>query len=468
MAVNSPDTTRDRRPARSAGGRFASSAFAMFQRDVFIYVVLFASSIVIARVLLPARMGVWSILLLIPSYAAAFGRLQTDTASVYFVARKQHGVGESAFVLNVIALIMAALAVAAFFGLQGWLFDSPLRELDGARRLAYLMVASVPLEFLSMNYAYLLLGRNDVTGYNRQNVIRALTPPVAGVAALLVVGPSVEALVWSVLGGTALAVAHGAWRVHSAQPLKVAFRTVLFRDVLKFGLKLYLGSVASFLGLYLVGLTVAIYLTSTDVAYFQIALARALLLAKIAAAVAAVLYPTVAALTGMGDEATRLTARAFRITLLLTVTAAGAAMLFAGPAVRLIYGAEYAGVVLPLLVLIPAVAVDSATSIFTQYFIGRGRPMVTTAFTFAVLMPQIAVLWIVVPRWGVAGAAWATAAALTLGAAVRVAAFVVISGAGLRELAAPRREDVTFIWRFFAGRLKALSGGHPCAVDQGR
>ena len=66
----------------------------LFTRDVILFFSTLLTGIVIARELGPDMMGIWTILLLIPGYAEAFGRLQFDISSVYFIGKKKRTLGK--------------------------------------------------------------------------------------------------------------------------------------------------------------------------------------------------------------------------------------------------------------------------------------------------------------------------------------------------------------------------------------
>src|SRR3990172_2172297 len=92
----------------------ANKSFALFRRDTLIYTVSIVSGAIIARVLGPTTMGIWIILLMIPSYAEAFGRLKFDIAAVYFLGKDRHRLGEMTFILNVVALICSTTLIILF------------------------------------------------------------------------------------------------------------------------------------------------------------------------------------------------------------------------------------------------------------------------------------------------------------------------------------------------------------------
>ena len=83
---------------------FAEKSFSFLQRDIFLFFMNLLMGVAVARILGPEMMGLWVILLLIPGYAEAFGRLKFDIAAVYFLGKKKAKMGEMVFILNFLVL----------------------------------------------------------------------------------------------------------------------------------------------------------------------------------------------------------------------------------------------------------------------------------------------------------------------------------------------------------------------------
>jgi O-antigen/teichoic acid export membrane protein len=444
-------------PATENGSPIAFSAgvFTIFSRRMTIWAVLLVTSIVIARALGPTNMGLWAVLLLVPSYATLLGRPQIDTASVHFISGRIYRSGEVAFVLLLVSLTITVVLGIIFLALQGWLFATLLSDFDSDRNLVYLLALTVPLSFFAQNYINLLLAREDVGGFTTLNLIRSLVGPVVGSALILVLGAELRYLAWSTLGGLAIAVLYGILREHRSEGLRPTFQLPIYRDMLSFGLKLYIGSVIGFLNTRFSAVVVVWYLTTDEVAFHQIALARALILGQIAAAAGVLLYPRIASMKEQPVEAVALTARAMRTTLLLMTVAGAVVMLFAWPGVLFLYGRPYLGVVIPFVVMVPAVVAQGATGMIERFFLARGKVWTSVALSTVALVPQIALLWFIVPRWGVPGAAAATAGALLLRSVARIAVFVITEDVPLRDTVVVRRSDAVAVFRFGIDRLKA-------------
>jgi O-antigen/teichoic acid export membrane protein len=111
----------------------------------------------------------------------------------------------------------------------------------------------------------------------------------------------------------------------------------------------------------------------------------------------------------------------------------------AGPIIQLIFGSGYAGATAPLAILACGTGLQSFTTIFSNLWLGLGRPvvdLVTTALGMAVTIGATLVL---IPPFGLVGAA----TAFTLGAGVRVAAAALYTLATLGRVAAKVEEEPT-------------------------
>ena len=75
----------------------SDKSLSLFNRDILVYLSKLITGALIARILGPLGFGIWIILQMIPSYSEAFGRLKFDVASVYFLGKKKHNVGETLF-----------------------------------------------------------------------------------------------------------------------------------------------------------------------------------------------------------------------------------------------------------------------------------------------------------------------------------------------------------------------------------
>jgi O-antigen/teichoic acid export membrane protein len=432
--------------------RYSHGAFQILSRDVLVMLVQIVTGAVIARALGPRWMGIWIMLQMIPSYAEALGRLQVDSAACYFLNRGRYRVEHVAFATIVVSLVTSSVLIVAFLWSEAWLYRTYLTELAGFRWYVYVVLACIPLRFVGLNYSYLLLAEHDVRGFNTMAALNGLVPSVLGAVLLLVAG--LGGLVAAMFLGTLVALVYGARRLPVPRPHADG---ALFTDLLRFGSTLYLHSVIGYLHTYGSSLIVLGSLSSAQLAFFRLGQDRASLLARIPTAVGTLLFPRSSAL---GDaEAREMLARSVRTVLVVLLACGVAALALARPAVFLLYGASFAGVVTPLLIFVPGIIADGASALVIQYLIGRGRLWPVVCASLGGLAIQLSLLFVAVPRWGVTGAAAAASLGFVLTALLRVAIVRAIDGVSVASLI-PRWTDVVFVVNFVRDRVRPWLPAH--------
>jgi O-antigen/teichoic acid export membrane protein len=437
---------------------FAQGSFRIFRRDALVYMAQIATGAVIARILGPGPMGIWIILQMIPTSAEPIGRLHLDSAACYYLNRGEHRLGETTFTLVVSSLVSSAILIALFLLFRDRLLSSLLAEAASVPSLVLLMLAVVPLRFLVLNYSYLLIAREDIDSYNRIAALAGLAPSLIGAVLVLFTDLGVAAMVWALLGGSTAALAYGARRVHRIEPMRPHVNFTRAGELLAFGLKLWIQQLIGYFNTYGSGVLALLYLPAAQIAFLRMGQDRAMLLNRIPSAVTTMLYPRIARLGDRVDEARELTANCFRIILWLLIPLGIVLAVVAKPLVLLLYGPAYEPVVISLVVLIPGVVVEAATALFAQHFTGRGRVGLVVMLSAVALAVQVGMLWIVLSRWGFAGAIVGTSLAYVITGVLRLIVFAWIEGVRPAVLLVPRLTDLTFVIRFGRERLTTAWG----------
>jgi O-antigen/teichoic acid export membrane protein len=420
-------------------GSMTRKSLALLSRDVAVTAVRFVATVYIARRLGPAAMGVWLVLTMIPSYAEAFARLKADLAAIYFVGAERYDAGRVALGLNVIAVVTGTAVIGIGWLGQDLIFEHLLKSAPGTRPLILVMLACVPLHFLYLNYGYLLLQREDVSGYNRMTVLREGTAAVLPVILLAISDAGVTAVVVPFLVAVAGATAYGMVRVHRVVPLTARLDLAMLARLCRYSAALYAAGLVSQLNVYLSATLVALYLSPAQVAFFRLAQDKAQLLNRLPAAVNTLLYARIAVSGTAAAPAT--SARAFRMLAVVLAAAAGVGALAIQPVVRGLYGYQYAPIVGVFLVLLPGVAAAAAAGALVQYFMGTGRPWAVVYPSLAALVAQAVLGPLVIPASGPIGAAVVTSLAFVVTAVVTIYEFRVMTRASVSALV-PGRDDV--------------------------
>ena len=440
----------------------AVKSFALFRRDIFLYAVRLITGAIIARILGPAAMGLWLILTMIPSYAEAFGRFKFDIAAVYYLGQKKYGLGETAFVLNVMALLSATILILIFIWKIDYFYVYLLKGSPNTLFLVYLTLLIIPLQFLFMNYSYLLIHMEDIKSYNSMLTIKELFTSLPALIALIILKWGLFSMVISALIGGVLSLLYGIWKVNKVERMKPHFNLEMIKDFIKYSSNLYLLGVIGQLNVYVSSLIVAFYLLPVQLAFFRIGQERAQLLNRIPEALSTILYPRISKLSNSEGEPGKLTAKSCRISFLLLSIIALIAAVLVKPLVIILYGQDYLPLTVPFWILLPGIVLSGSTGTLQQYFIGIGRPAVLLVVNTIPLIIQVIMGFIFIPTFGVIGAALTTTMAFIMLSIVTLIIFKICSRLTLNEIIVPNANDVKYVINF----IRQRSLGFICNKNQ--
>lgn len=440
--------------APGAGTRsLREGMFQLFRFNVLAFLMRLVSSAVVARVMGPAAMGVWLLLSLLPSYAEGLARLKTDLAAVYVLGLGKWSLGEVALALNVIALITGGMCfVGLLIGrpwITPWLFGA--QGVDP--RLYGLMMLTIPVHFLAMGYAYLLLQMEDVTAYNLQNFMRTVLPGTAAAVLLLTTDMRISALVLSLLAGGVLGLACGMWLIHRREGLKRARTPGLYGALLSVGRRLYLAGMIEYLNQYLGSLLVGLHLATRELAFFRLGQDRVGILDQIPSAVNSLLYPRIAR-TSAAEEQVELAAKCMRTLLIILGGSAVVGSIAAPAAVWILYGHDYFPMTWSIWIFLPGVCLLGITSPATQYFMGCGRADIVWKLALVPLAAQLLLLVPLIRLAGFQGAALCISASFIAYAIARVLVLARVTRRSPAALIVPTAADWRLVRTFLRERSK--------------
>ena len=433
---------------------FANKSFSVFKRDILLFVLNVFTSIVIARKLGPELLGIWVIVCLIPGYAEAFGRIKFDLAAVYFLGKKKYIENEILYHLNIIAILTGFLILSLIFIFKDYIIFLLFNGSSNNLTFIYAILPIIPLNFLFLNYSYLLISREDVKNYNIMIIIKAIVGSGGACLLLLIF----DFGLWSVLVcsvfSVLIALIFGIWRFNQTNTnSKIIFKLNknLLKDFFKYSYKLYVGGIINYLNIFLMRSMLSVYLSPAKVAFFSLAQDRASLLDKIPSAVNVLLYPRVSNSNEL--ESSNSTIKAFRLLLILSTFSAIILAVFIYPLVLLMYGEAYLPIVMPLIIILPGVLVNGTASVFTSYFTGIGRSDLIMKLSIFPLILQIILGFILITKFDIFGAAISFTIAMIVFGIIQIYYFLNITNMSYKTLI-PKREDSQYIINFIKLKLK--------------
>ncbi|HJQ83537.1 MAG TPA: flippase [Candidatus Binatia bacterium] len=404
--------------------RFVRDSASVFATQIAVTILGIGTSVVTARMLGPHDRGLFQLLVLLPATLANFVKLGIPQANVYFMRRERASAADVASNSVWFALALGGgLAIVAYLG-RDWLLAPFLREAPPAT--VPVVLALVPCVLIQTFFSGVLQAEQRFREFNFQTLMPALLALLGMPIALVWLRTG---LVGAIVTQTVIALFVTFWlalRVHRTAHLRLCWNGPLARGMLGFGGKSYVQTLASTLHFRIDQYMIAMFLDPSQVGLYAVAVNLTNLLLKVPDATGTVLYPRIA---GAGEQAMHAqTTTVCRHTIfVMAVGALGYAI--AGPfAIRLLYGEAFAASARPLLLMLPGTVMISLYLLLTRNFTSRNRQQVNIVAAVAALAINVGLNCILIPRFGIAGAAISTAVSYSVASLILLVMFVRESG----------------------------------------
>ena len=424
-------------------------------------VLIFGTDIVLARLLGPAAKGRFALVLLYSQLAALIVGWGMDQALAVIAGRDPESAKRGFANAVVWTLVVGGFAVV----LSGWLYglpttkppEGPLAELIpnlSAAQFVYSALA-LPGELFFAIGLYALLGRRRVVAYSLIRVLRRGILLVMVVATAAIARLSLDtALLLNLISLIAVAVAI-CWVAVKDGTFSVRPSVPVLAEELRFGSRAIVGTIAERLQFradsFLVNAIVGVRATGI----YSVTSGLAETLWYVPNALGVVMF----------SRAVDPKANAARIASVLTRTTIAVAFVTAVPAfilgprlVRLVYGSEFADAGVALRLILPGVVAYSVVAILSRYIVGQGRPGIGTLVLLTGLAANIVLNLVLIPRYGILGAAAASSISYGVTALLTLAVFRSLSGQGWVETLVIRRSDLRAVGRTFVALADRLRG----------
>jgi O-antigen/teichoic acid export membrane protein len=431
---------------RSATSAFVQSAGA----KLLIIGLNAATGILTARALTPTGRGELSAMILWSVLLGSVFSLGIPSALTYRLRRHSEQISELSGAALMLSLIISVVSyTVGFLGLPHWIPQYSPQVLFFAR----LFLLNIPVA------VFVVIGRAalESQGNFAASNLSLIGPPLLTLAGLLLLvfthalTPVNAAWCYALSGVPSL-----IWMGRSFYlTIRPRFRHLLSstRLLFSYGIRSYGIDLCGTLSLYVDQALVIRILRPSLMGTYVVALSLSRMLNAFHTAVVMVLFPR--AVSRPAREVLDMTGRAVRMTTFIT-TLCGAGIMLAGPRLLvLLYGPEYRGAGAILRILVVEVILAGATQVMSQAFMALSRPGVITALQAIGLLLTVPLMLVLVPRFGIEGAALS----LLLST---IARFAFVLGSFSRFLSLPRpglfprRADLAFIHGAVFRRLRAL------------
>lgn len=404
------------------GGRLIRGTAGSLALKVVATGLALATAVLLARLLGPGGYGAYSHALALTSLLAVPAQLGLPTLVVRQVAAYQARGAWGLLRGVLLRTTQLALAISAVVATAGWLWARSAGDRMGGEELATLewALALVPLAALASLRGAALRGL--------QRVVQGLLPDLVLRPGLLVLGVLTMAALGHALSpsramglnvlATLVAFGVGAWLLGKALPAEVRGATAGYDTRAWLGSALSLSLLAAMQVITAqTDIVMLGWLTSPqEVGIYTVAVRGAALVVFVLQAVNLALEPHVARLytTGDRERLQRTVTWSARVVLAAALPVAGLFALFGDAILRLVFGQPYVGAHTALTVLAAGQVVNAAMGSVGLLLNMTGRERETATGQAVAAAANVLLNLLLIPRYGVEGAAVATATSLVL------------------------------------------------------
>ncbi len=422
---------------------FAQNVSFVFLAQVAVVLCGMLSNVIVARWLGPEGQGKYALCVLVGVMLLRFLTLNMGVAATVYVGNGRHGpaaVAGNLLTLSFTIIVVMGFCYRAFMPAAGPVF---LKNLEPALFAPAFFL--FPFSMLSAGLIGISRGLNLIKRAALIDMVETVSKAALMFAFVALLGGGVRGAVYAAAAASVCGLAYAVLILPRGALSRPAFDPAVAGDLLRFGLKGHLGNIVQFFNYRLDMFLVNFFLTPASVGVYSIAVMVAELAWYVPTAVASVLLPRTAA--GGKTEADEFTPMICRITVAVTFVFSLFLALAAGPAIRLAFGRDFSPSMTPLVMLLPGIVVFSVSKVLASDLVGRGYPLYPTYVAAVSLGATVLLDVLLIPRWGLAGAAaassvsYAVSSLLFLKAARGVsgkssAAYLLMKVDDLRRLAA--------------------------------
>jgi O-antigen/teichoic acid export membrane protein len=404
----------------------------------------FVAVLLVARGLGPAGRGTVAFITVTALVVAHVAGLGVGESTTVLAARRP---GSRAVLLaNALIFFLGSGLVAATLTFLGLQLSGIEPAGVGTPELVILGLGIVSCAAGQAGYSFLL-------GVERLRQLAFVTGCTSWVYALLVLalwaGPGLTvgraALAWTATEGLRAVVLIS---LSSRGTLLGRPRLGLLIEEIRFGIRLWMGSLARFLNFRTDQILMGFLASEAALGFYAVAVNTSEVLLYLPSSAATALLPLIARTepARRGEE----TLRAFRSVVFVTAAGVAAAALLGPVILPAVFGDPFQESVGPFLWLLPGTFGFAASAVFSNALVGSSSPGLSSLGPMVSLVVGIGLDLALIPPFGATGAAAAASAAFLAGGATALVTYRRVSPFTWRALLVPRRGDLDV--------LKALAG----------
>jgi len=439
---------------KSDTGHFAKKTSFILTTNIFNFVLALCTSILIARCLGPKAKGIYSLSILIPSFAIAFLNIGISPATIYHIGKNKYTLKKilgNNLIIGILISVISILGSLIFIMLSKEILFKEIPK-------HYLLLALGLIPF-SLLYQYLnsmLIGLQKIREYNIATIFKTVFFLILAISVLIVLKAGISALILSQIFAVLLAgIISFRWIREISNGISYKLDPDYIKNLSLYGIKAHLGNILGFLNYRLDMFLISFFLGPLSVGYYSISVSIAEKLWFMSSSTSTVLFPKLAS---EKDEIRRnkFTPLVSRNVFMITIVGAIVVFLLSHWIILVFYSKDYLQSIKPLQALLPGIVALSVGRILANDIAARGKVMLNNYVGIIMVTVNLVlnILWI--PRLNLLGAALASTAAYSVALFGQLFIYRKISGNPTSKTLVIQKTDFELYRNFINLVLKRL------------
>jgi len=406
------------------------------------------TSVILARALGAEGRGQLAVIMLLPALLSIFLNLGVSPANVFYISSKSVPTNVALRTNILLAFFLSFLGVSISVPLL--LFKSNTLFPGSSLGLLLFGVALFPTKLLDGFLVSIINGQQRF----REYAIISLFSPFLYLFALIVfvwmlgigvIGAVISKLAVSVVS---LIVLFLFFRKYFGQPCSKQEIANYSKQCFNYGGRTYLSNIMAFVNYRADLFILNLFLLSENLGIYAISVTLAESLWLLSKGISTVLLPKLSELHGDEGKRKMLTPFIARWVFLLTFAAAAVTAIVIPHVIKILYGTEFMPGVKPFRILLIGIVLGAFSRVLANDIAARNFPQYNFYTAIAVVSLNVTMNFILIPKWGIIGAAVATSLAYAFNFILKILIYNTVSRNKLTEL---------FLFNDFDKRLLAFA-----------
>ncbi|WP_281974574.1 oligosaccharide flippase family protein [Halobacillus litoralis] len=383
--------------------------------------------IIVARFLGPSGQGNYALIILFPNVLGTLLNFGVGVSAAYYIGKKTYPLS-TVYKTNVILAII--LSLLSFF-IALIILVTFKESIFGGIPLDLLLLVLITIPFIFFRQFLLVIfqGLQDFKPYNAILVLGKLSNLVVVLFLLIVFELSLKGAVIGFIIGEITSVLIAKFILYKNYSLSLRSGSLskqYSKDVLIFGIKTHVSNVLAFINYRADIMIISYFLNPASIGLYSVAVNVVERLWVVSQAISTVLFPKISSLESF-KERNQLTSAITRVLLLFSILIGLTLYFSASWLTNILFGNEYASATKVFQLLIPGVVLGSVSKIIANDIAGRGRPELNMYVSFIIVGINIILNIILIPLYGISGAAVATTTSYSVNFIIKIFIFSYIS-----------------------------------------